>query len=151
MAAQYRSRTAIFATTRLVNHALRVASMLLVALAAGCSEPPPPITTHAVTGRVTYKNGQPMAGGIVEFRSQRDQTLNMSAFTEDDGTFNLVTIVNNQNAAGAIEGPFRVSVTLPIVEPIPTTIDLSEPYVVETGDNHFEIQLEVDPKRADGN
>ena len=124
---------------------------LLTALASGCSEPPPPIATHAVTGRITYKNGEPMAGGIVEFRSKHDQTLNMSAFTEEDGSFSLVTIYKNQNVSGAIEGPCQVTITLPIVEPIPTSFELPDPYVVEAGDNHFEIQLDKDPKTAERN
>ena len=114
------------------------------AAAAGCGEePPPPPDTFGVTGQVTYSDGQPLGGGIIQFISKSDPALNMSSMIAEDGSFQLVTIHVNQNLAGAIEGPCEVLVTLPIVGgETPVVIVLREPYEIDSQENHFVIQLD---------
>ncbi len=127
------------------NHFSRNIACCCILLAiAGCggteAEPPPP--TFVVTGRVLDRDGQPLTGGIIQFVSKRDGTLNMSSIINPDGTFELTTIAGNENLAGAIEGPCQVMVTLPIVggQP-PEIIILPKEYEIGTSTNEFEIRL----------
>lgn len=118
--------------------------LLFCSALLGCGKPePPPVATFKTTGRVTYNNGDPVAGAIVQFISAKNSSLNMSAQTDADGTFVLVTLFGNENLDGAIEGRCNAMITLPITSPIPQTIAMPKPYDITMGDNHFDIQLKV--------
>jgi len=125
-----------------------IAWCVIVFLFVGCGGPKPPaIDTFETTGVITYKDGTPAAGCIVQFSSESSPGLNMSAVSEEDGSFALVTLHENDNLPGAVAGPCRVSITLPIVNPIPTIFDLKKVYEIkEAEDNHFEITLGVLPQ-----
>lgn len=124
-------------------HSAVVALALLIIAGCGGPEIVHP-TTHAVQGQVVYRGGQPLAGGIIQFISQHDPSLNMSAMIGVQGDFELVTLHANKNLPGAIEGPCQVLVTLPIVggQP-PQVIVLPTPLEIESIDNNFQIQLET--------
>jgi hypothetical protein len=125
--------------------ALWVALLLIAAaLLSGCreSEPPAP-PTFAATGIVTWKNGTPLNGGIIQFVSQRDPTLNMSSPIGGDGRFALQTIVGNRNLAGAIEGPCQVLVTLPFAGVAePTVVVLPQAHEITPQANDIKIVLD---------
>lgn len=111
---------------------------------ASCQRPTPPVVvTYKTTGAVTYTDGTPVAKAIVQFASEANPGLNMSATTNEDGTFELKTLHENDNLDGAIAGPCSVMVTLPITGPIPTTLNLKKKYEITEGDNHFDIKLDV--------
>jgi len=117
--------------------------ILLAVVGCGGTEAEPPPPTFVVTGKVIDRDGQPLTGGIIQFVSKRDGTLNMSSIIQPDGTFELTTIAGNENLAGAIEGPCQVMVTRPIVggQP-PEIIILSKDYEIGTSANEFEIKLD---------
>ncbi len=120
---------------------------LFVAQSLGCGGPKPPaIKTYNTTGTVTYKDGSPASKCIIQFAPESDPGLNISAISEDDGSFELITLHENDNLPGAVAGPCRVTITLPIVTPIPKTLTLKEKYEISEDDNHFEIKLAVPPQ-----
>lgn len=125
---------------------LSLAASLLIAVGAcsGCGESTPPAPpTYAATGVVTWKNGTPLSGGIIQFVSQRDSTLNMSSPIGSNGRFALQTIVGNSNLPGAIEGPCQVLVTLPFAGVAePTVIVLPQPYEITPQANEINIALD---------
>lgn len=119
---------------------------VIVATLVGCSKPkPPPVATFKTTGVVTYKDGTVAPRCIVQFAPESEPGLNISAITEEDGSFELTTLYGNDNLVGAVAGPCSVMVTLPIVGPIPKTLKLKKTYEITEGDNHFEIKLTVMP------
>jgi len=131
----------------------QIVALLVVAVlsAGGCgdSSPAPPLTWR-VAGTVLDEDGRPLDGGIIQFLSQRDPTLNMSSVIQPDGSFELQTIHGNENLHGAIKGPCQVMVTPPIVAvEVPEVIVLSETYHIAEDENHFVIQLDRPPAAED--
>ncbi len=111
-------------------------------LLCGCADPPPELETHAVTGTVTFSNGEPVQSGTIDFRSKKDQRLSMNGEILEDGTFEISTIYKNSNLTGAVEGPCSVIVTVMLPgNPIPVIADLPETYDVKPGANDFQIKL----------
>jgi hypothetical protein len=87
------------------------AGALLLSLTAGCTgaqvDRP---KTYAVKGKVVRKDGTPVRGGTVEFRSTADRTYTMIGQIEQDGTFTLNTLDSNGKMAGAVEGEHEVTI-----------------------------------------
>jgi len=129
----------------------------LASCLTGCGERPvalPP--TYPVHGRVTYRDGAPLGGGLVQFQSQADLSVVTSAAIQKDGTYALATMRNGLRTDGAVAGPNRVMVVpaddgnvggaspvaqsaLPIVFPMP--------YNVEPRDNEFPLVVEQPPRK----
>lgn len=84
----------------------RIAAWAL--LAAGCAAPlgcgPSGPALHPVAGRVTFKDGRPVAGAVVEFAA--DGGTGARGRTDADGRFELST----GDRKGAAAGPYRVAV-----------------------------------------
>ncbi|QDU63314.1 hypothetical protein Pan216_41920 [Planctomycetes bacterium Pan216] len=78
-----------------------LAAALLAVPACGPAGP----TTWPVTGKVVFPDGEPVAGGIIEF-SPRDKGQNARGKIATDGTFTLTT----GDRAGAREGPHGIIV-----------------------------------------
>jgi hypothetical protein len=84
-----------------------------LALLAGCgsqtaNEIPP---TAAVRGKVLRHDQTPFPGGSIEFRSKGRTDLTLVGEIESDGTFSsLRTLSANEQAAGAVEGTYTVTV-----------------------------------------
>ena len=122
--------------------AAKRSAFLAVLFLLGCAEPPTSLETHAVTGTVSFRDGQPVQSGTIDFRSQRDQRLSMNAEILEDGSFELVTLHENRNLPGAVEGPCSAMVTVMLPgNPIPAIVDLPETFDVKPGDNEFHITL----------
>jgi hypothetical protein len=120
-----------------------IVQFLFVILTSGCtnnaSAPPP---TFSVTGKVFDANEKPLTGGIIQFISQENPTLNMSAMIAADGTYELTTIHGNENLPGAIAGKCQVLVTPPFSGgEVPQTITLPEPVTVGPRINAIDIHL----------
>lgn len=81
---------------------------LVVLLAAGCSDGRLP--TRPVKGKVTFRDGRPLAGGVVELRSLRPDAKHLNARGEigPDGAFVLGTYSPRD---GAVEGDHEAIVT----------------------------------------
>ncbi len=96
-----------------------VMALVTVALAvtAGCGKSDRP-ATYPVTGKVTFGDDTPLAGGQITFRSL-DHPLSASGAIQPDGTFQLTTYEPND---GAVAGRHRAAV----VPPTPTDFDPDE-------------------------
>jgi len=112
---------------------------------AGCGgtpEPDPP-PTYSVGGTVYDAQGKPLKGGIIQFMSEANPQLTMSAMISDDGSYELKTIYGNRNLDGAIEGNCKVLVTPSFAGgEIPKTTVLSKLYRVEPRASKIDVRLE---------
>jgi hypothetical protein len=121
--------------------------LALVICLAGCGKRPPPLpTTYPVHGRVTYQDGTPLCGGLVQFFPQADLSVTTNATIASDGTYSLTTMRNGLRAEGAGAGPNHVIVIAP-----PSTnanqkgvlLTVSpDPCNVEPRDNKFDLTVE---------
>ena len=81
-------------------------ALLALASLIGCSGGQP---TYHASGRVTFSDGQPLEGGVVEFRSLDSQpSVSARGFIQADGTFQLTTFLTDD---GAVEGKHQVLVS----------------------------------------
>jgi hypothetical protein len=95
-----------------LNHAVRrpfrlAGLALLLIVAAGCGGP----TTYPVRGKVVFKDGTPLTGGLVVFRPV-DEKLQVSARgdIQPDGSFILGTY---KEGDGAVPGKYQAAITPP--------------------------------------
>jgi hypothetical protein len=114
----------------------------------GCGEPQPPVKVFPASGKVLRRDGQPVGGGLVEFRSQEDPTLTINGVIQQDGTFTLKTLSEGHSFVGAAAGAYSVTVLAEpshdpsIVQPVVEPIVLKESFTVQAADsNDFTIKL----------
>ena len=88
-----------FVFRRRVLWALPMAALFLV----GCDSGTP---KHPVRGKVAYRDGSPLTGGMVEFQRPGD-VVSAVAYIQPDGTYELMT---SDLADGAPEGNYQVRV-----------------------------------------
>jgi hypothetical protein len=106
-----------------------------------CQEVEPELpATYPVTGEVRYSDGKLLAQGVVQFHSEENSSLNVSAPIVD-GRFALVTAFDRATRPGAIPGRYRVSVT-PAFDVVPQTIELHDRYEVLARPTEVPIRLE---------
>lgn len=117
-------------------------------LLGGCSEPAEQsIPTHAATGTVLLATGEPLAGGMIEFRCLDNAGVTTIGVIADDGTFTLTTMLDSARVDGAIAGEYRVTVTPPLgdtddVQDVGATFSLPDTYEIQPdGENRFTISL----------
>lgn len=86
---------------------------VLLIIGSGCGSGRLP--TYPVAGKVQYRNGKPVRGGVIEFRSENPaaEGLNARGQIADDGSFRLSTYGKDD---GAIEGQHRAIVVPAISE-----------------------------------
>jgi hypothetical protein len=87
---------------------------LALLLVSGCGQEELP-KTYAVTGKVVLKNGKPLSGGFITFRSVANHEHRAYGNIAADGTFTLDTIALTSKArsarlAGAVEAEFHVTI-----------------------------------------
>ncbi len=93
--------------TRMYNRTWPAA--IALASLIGCSSGGQP--TYRAGGRVTFPDGQPLDGGVVEFRSLDLQpSVSARGYIQADGTFQLTTF---KPGDGAVEGEHRATVSPP--------------------------------------
>jgi hypothetical protein len=117
-----------------------------LALCLGCRPAgPPPPKTYPVQGRVVFKDGQPLAGGAVEFRQPDPAAPISTGEVGPDGTFALSCIVGNKKVDGAVPGTFQVTV-MPqqgADQSGGRPIQVTKSYIVKEGDrNDFTITID---------
>ena len=116
---------------------------------AGCggSEKASPPTTYQATGTVLSADGQPVSGGMIEFRSTEGKPVSAIGQIQPDGSFSLSTLVDSTKVPGAVAGRHQV-----IVMPSPPDTGdiqpIAQPVVVPTlcevtpdGANQFTVRL----------
>jgi hypothetical protein len=98
---------------------------------------------HPVEGKVVYKTGQPMTGGVVNFQSQADQSLTTTGEIQPDGSFSLSTFADKERVKGAPLGEYRVTVVPPLgADHSVRPISIAKPYKIEAKENRFTITLD---------
>ncbi len=130
----------------MLGRVLLVAVLVLLG-ALGCQPPRPKgPTTYPVKGTVTYADGKPFPGGVIDLRAE-GQTHNIVGKIQADGTFTLSTLFEKGQVEGAPEGTYRATIT-PLMGdqvkggPIPVPIALPGEYNVEAREgNEIKIQL----------
>jgi hypothetical protein len=134
---------------RRVRRSFVAVLLILAPAAAGCgsgrSSLPP---LYKVTGIVTAKGGQSLAGGGIQFAPVNDPSFTVSGDLADDGSFSVRTFKGNENGNGAPEGEYRVTIQFPIPadqRALPAIV-LPRTYKVEARDNHFPIEVTM-PRR----
>jgi FtsP/CotA-like multicopper oxidase with cupredoxin domain len=106
-------------------------------------------TTHRVTGTVVAADGQPISGGLIEFRTTIGESLSATGRIQPDGSFSLTTMVGNGKLPGAVAGPHQVTVMPPLpdsddVQPVAEPITLPDTFEVKPDDtNDFTVDLPV--------
>lgn len=129
-----------------------VLALVATACMAGCGRRSAPLpTTYPVHGKVAYKDGTPVTGGVVQFQPQAEPSVTTAAMIGNDGTYSLTTTRSGLRAEGAVAGPNRVTVTpsgsggdRQSAGPqcvVPPTI-YPTPYTVESRDNEFNMVVE---------
>ncbi|HLJ94986.1 MAG TPA: hypothetical protein VKU02_17555 [Gemmataceae bacterium] len=134
----------------LVRPSCLTALALILTVSAGCGSG----ITSPVRGRVVFKDGSPLTGGLVLFRPV-DEKLQVSARgdIEEDGSFILGTY---KVGDGAIPGKYQVAITpppRPKVREKPVGRRIIHPryekhetsgleFEVKRGDNNFTIEVE---------
>jgi hypothetical protein len=124
---------------RLVLLALALA---LLDLACGDSGPPAPATFPA-RGQVKYKNGRPVSGGTIEFRSLTNPSATTAGALDADGKFTLHTLAGSRKVPGAQEGMHRVTIIPQALTKKIKPIVLPDTYQVKAGENLFEISIDA--------
>jgi hypothetical protein len=138
------SRRPVRARTGLFPGVLLILALFAAGCGSGRSSLPP---LYKVTGLVTARGGQSLAGGLIQFASS-DTSLSVSGDLAEDGSFSLHTFKGSEKGSGAPGGEYRVTIVLPIPadqRALPA-INLPKPLRVEAKDNHFPIEVTV-PKR----
>jgi hypothetical protein len=105
-------------------------------LMTGCGKPG--LETFPVSGKVVLKGGgpAPIAGNMIEFRSEADPTIRSYGKVEADGSFKLTTLHAAKPVPGAVAGVHKGR--------YPMEIDGSE----DDGGNPIKGKRGLDPKFA---
>jgi hypothetical protein len=112
---------------------------------SGGSAPP---KTYPVRGKVFYKGNLPFSGGVIQFQSESDPSLTRMGDIEEDGTFSLVTLFQNERLEGTTEGRYHVTVIPRMSENKPVPIfQLPHVYTVKPEDNFFSVELDKTKER----
>ena len=127
-------------------------AVLVVCLAAGCSsgkrkEIP---ATHPVSGKVTYKDGKPVAGGVINFQPvSGDTQTSTAAEIQSDGSFTLFTNSDKERVEGAPPGEYQVTVTPPQggEQANLPPVTLNKTCKVPEGGTTFTFTIDAPPKR----
>jgi hypothetical protein len=133
---------------RRLSWRVRIAGAALVLLGlGGCGAN----RTYPVEGKVLFKDGTPVTGGLVVFESVDQPTVCARGPIRADGSFRLGTFKTND---GAVPGRHRVLVTPPMpnsqreameppIHPRFATYETSElEFTVEPGKNTFTIEVD---------
>ena len=118
-------------------------SLAVLTLGCGGSAGPEPPKTHPVTGTVLWKKGEPVRGGLVEFRPTGDNPHTTNAEIGEDGKFTVGTLAGKKRVEGAQEGKYTVVVLITSQDQQnPKTFELPEPFTVKAaGPNELVIDL----------
>jgi hypothetical protein len=137
-----------------------ILGLTLVAVAGGCEKGPPPgpplAEAQPVHGKVTFKDGMPLRGGLVTFTPTEvvaGRRVRYEAAGLVDGQGNYKVGLNG-NGAGAPEGDYKVTVAPRETQELPgsNVSRIPKQYqetsatplkaTIKAGDNTFDFRLE---------
>jgi hypothetical protein len=126
---------------------LPILAPIFVMCSVGCAKHPLPLqVTYPVHGKVTYKDGTPLSGGLIQFLPEADSSLVTNATINSDGTYRLTTMRDGLRAPGAVAGKNRVIIVSPPTahgdEKSLLPIIVPTPYNVERRNNQFDLMIE---------
>ena len=134
---------------RICSSISRVCLMTLLLIALGCGGPKSPLVkTYAAKCTVSYKDGQPLKGGMIEFRPMAgDGPAATGRISETDGSFSLRCFVDDKaQVDGALAGEYRVTVMPPQNQDqsAEAPVMLPQAYTIKADDtsNVFKITIE---------
>ena len=129
---------------RLLLGGLLVFGLAIVGCSSGSSMP----KTYKVTGTVTYPGGKPVAGGAIQFMPVGDSSFLARGDIQDDGSYSLDMVKDNERKSGAPEGEYRVTVVPPIPPDQRTTPPFELPKTVRVEARDNQIPIEVTRKKS---
>jgi hypothetical protein len=109
-------------------------------LLTGCEKAPSPIDVFPAHGTVLGVNGNPVEGGVIEFRSKHDYRIRSVASVGGDGKFVLSTQLNNEKFDGAPQGDYEITFSPRGSGYIPS-IELEEDVTIKPEENNLTIKL----------
>lgn len=137
---------------------LALVAGLLLCCVPGCAplDPPEP-ETYPVRGKVVFAGGEgdveKLQGWIVQFQSVAQSDTRATGEIGQDGTFEVVSIVNNRGKEGVVAGQHRVCVVNvldPAVEEIDPKFNAYDTSgITVTVPTEQELVIEVSRKPAD--
>jgi hypothetical protein len=100
---------------RIPRHAAVWPALAALALCGpcGCKNSMMMPKTYPVKGKVVYKDGQPLEGGQIEFRSIVRTSVTTNGEIKDDGTFTLRSHSDATTVPGAPTGAYNAIIVLP--------------------------------------
>ncbi len=112
-------------------------SALFATISFGCKQTPDMPTTYPASGKVVYKDGNPMSGGVVQFQTGKDDGTTTVGETDGRGHFALQTLKGNHKKEGAQEGIYRVTILPPQSDDhqIAPPIEIEETYTIAAKEN----------------
>jgi hypothetical protein len=112
-------------------------SGLLISVAFGCKEQADMPATYPAKGKVVFKDGKPMSGGVVQFQAEKDEGITVVGETDDNGNFSLQTLKGNRKKVGAMQGTYRVIILPPQSDDhqIAPPIEIGETYTIAAKEN----------------
>jgi hypothetical protein len=95
--------------------------------------------TYPASGSVVYQSGKPIkGGGSIQFLSADDPTLRIYGEIKPNGSFVLRTVKDNEQAPGAPQGEFAVTIQ-PRGDAAP--IAATQKQKIQAGENQMKIEV----------
>jgi hypothetical protein len=133
------------------------AGLMVIAVAAGCGRPPDArlSTPSPVQGKITFKGGNPLIGGLITFHPNEVSAsdgirYDAAGLVDAKGNFKLGL---NGDGSGAPRGDYKVSLTPREVQELPNSNSERIPKqyrdkkttpltaTVKEGDNNFSFEI----------
>jgi len=133
---------------KLIGRVLAV--LCLVVAAAGCKSQARLPDTVPVRGKVVFRGGAPLTGGMIQFQSQERPDVMASSVIAPDGSFELSSFMSGARAPGAVPGQHRVIIVPPFDESNRHSPAIPpQDVTVSAGKNDLTIAIELQvPKRT---
>lgn len=122
--------------------------LFFMAVVPGCSSGFP--KTYPSKGKVVFKGGKPVKGGVVELESVKDPTMRAIGDIEEDGTFKLIAFKDGTERQGAVEGEYKVFVEFARGEQEDSRrqrLAVAGTKTIKPGDNELVIEIDLARRR----
>jgi hypothetical protein len=116
--------------------------LLLSAAVLGCSsDATPRVILHPVSGRI-LEHGKPVQGGSVRFAPVNEQAaFIVTGPVDQDGTFELKTLIGRERVAGAPEGSYQVTYSPAKLGKQALPVTPERIYPIKAGPNELAVDI----------